>query len=459
MNDDNTVQFFIVTPTLNSAAYLNETMSSVLQQSGNFFINYYIHDGGSTDLTLSIISKWKTLVEGGDLPILCRGVNFSFGSESDTGMYDGINRGFAKLPWRKGGFMTWVNSDDILPPGSFATIAKASRDLPDYKFFTGRHALLNESSMVVTLSEPIAYARNNLIAGSHDGRCLPFVMQEGTFWHTDLWLRIQELDARFRLAGDWDLWRRLARHAELCTIDGLTGFHRKRPGQLSENIAAYYAEIDAALRAEKGDAPSLEQGGGTGSRSNDSAARRMAAAIKSVFHKAIGGKTKAGTMCSFDKTAGRWIATKYCAVIPPDVLEGDQINAACQASTRDGWGTPEGPYPQWGLPGNVRWMKATVGSVTVAASSSGAYRSVLRCRIGEDKVRLKINYPRDHFEQWITGRKFKTSDLIINSIVHLESGTNLITLAANSPAEETSQNLLLFLLISWHFEPLVILKK
>jgi hypothetical protein len=426
MNDDHIVQFFIVTPTLNSATYLNETISSVLQQSGNFFVSYYIHDGGSTDLTLSIISKWKMLVEGGGLPILCRGLNFSFGSESDTGMYDAINRGFSKLPWRKGGFMTWVNSDDILPQGSFATIAKASSDLPDCKFFTGRPALLDQRGMVVTLAEPVAYARDNLIAGSHDGRCLPFVMQEGTFWHTDLWLHIQELDPRFRLAGDWDLWRRLARHAELCAIDGLTGFHRRRPGQLSENIAAYYVEIDTALRAEKGYAPRPEQG----------------------------GEPEAAITCRFDNAAGRWIQARYCADTPPDVLEEDQINTVCQASTRDGWGLPEGPYPQWGLPGNVRWMNANAGSVTVAASKSGAYRSVLRCRIGEDKVRLKIDYPHDHFERWITERKFKLADLIINEIVRLDRGTNMIALTVDSPAEETSQNLLLFLLINWHFEPL-----
>ncbi len=50
-----------------------------------------------------------------------------------------------------------------------------------------------------------------------------------------------------RLAGDYDLWRRFSTHAELVVVDRVLGCFRMREGRLSQNLAAYYAEIDHLL--------------------------------------------------------------------------------------------------------------------------------------------------------------------------------------------------------------------
>jgi hypothetical protein len=49
------------------------------------------------------------------------------------------------------------------------------------------------------------------------------------------------------LAGDLDLWKRSAKHSDLIMVDTILGCFRVREGQLSTNMAKYYAEADASL--------------------------------------------------------------------------------------------------------------------------------------------------------------------------------------------------------------------
>ena len=55
------------------------------------------------------------------------------------------------------------------------------------------------------------------------------------------------VDPNFRLAGDFDLWRRFARQTDLVNVDAILGCFRVRAGQLSEDMVGYRAEIDASL--------------------------------------------------------------------------------------------------------------------------------------------------------------------------------------------------------------------
>ncbi len=58
------------------------------------------------------------------------------------------------------------------------------------------------------------------------------------------------LNESLRLAGDFDLWRRMAVHAEYYCINSLTGIHRRRAGQLSSNMEAYTREVTELLKSE-----------------------------------------------------------------------------------------------------------------------------------------------------------------------------------------------------------------
>ena len=69
----------IVTPSLNMAEYIEETVASVLTQDYPS-IEYIVMDAGSTDDTLSILKKY----EG----------RFQYTSQPDDGTADAINKGF-----------------------------------------------------------------------------------------------------------------------------------------------------------------------------------------------------------------------------------------------------------------------------------------------------------------------------------------------------------------------------
>ena len=91
------------------------------------------------------------------------------------------------------------------------------------------------------------YRRIDLANGKHDGRAAAFIMQEGTFWTVDLWHRAGGANRAMRLAGDWDLWRRLAWHAPLYVVNFPLGKFSQTPDRQSSDLSRYYSEIDTLL--------------------------------------------------------------------------------------------------------------------------------------------------------------------------------------------------------------------
>jgi glycosyltransferase involved in cell wall biosynthesis len=102
--------FSIVTPSFNQGQYLEETIRSVISQRGNFFIDYIIMDGGSTDNSVEIIRKYDELLKIGQWPIKCKGITYRWKSEKDRGQVDAIKKGFGISG---GDILGWLNSDDI----------------------------------------------------------------------------------------------------------------------------------------------------------------------------------------------------------------------------------------------------------------------------------------------------------------------------------------------------------
>ena len=49
----------IVTPSYNQGEFISETIQSVISQEGNFYIDYIIMDGNSSDNSIEIIKKYE----------------------------------------------------------------------------------------------------------------------------------------------------------------------------------------------------------------------------------------------------------------------------------------------------------------------------------------------------------------------------------------------------------------
>lgn len=87
----------IITVTFNSSKYLEDCITSVIDQKYSN-IEHIIIDGGSTDQTISIIKKYEQHLA-------------YWVSEKDNGMYDAINKG---LQLATGDVVGMLHSDDIL---------------------------------------------------------------------------------------------------------------------------------------------------------------------------------------------------------------------------------------------------------------------------------------------------------------------------------------------------------
>ena len=255
---NNISHVLIVTPTRNSEAYLNETILSIFTQVGDYDIFYHIQDCESTDATLDIIKYWEQMALEKPAFLGRAKIHFSWSSERDSTMYDGLNKGFEKLFGKLQGvapeniLMTWINSDDKLATGAIQTASSFLNSSEKSAWLTGLPCLtLSDGTIVDVRDSPCAFGRLYLRQGRYDGRVLPFLQQEGTFWRGGLWQKTGGLNAQLRLAGDWDLWRRFAEYNELITMRAVLGFHRRLQGQLSEDRDGYYREIDNIIDEQK----------------------------------------------------------------------------------------------------------------------------------------------------------------------------------------------------------------
>ena len=178
---------------------------------------------------------WQQAIAENQASVLCRGVRLTWASEHDVGMYDAVNRGFGAIGI--GNVMTWINSDDRLLQGALATVAAILDELPEVSWLGGRVSLIDERGCSLGVNPPLPYRTAAIARGAHDGRTKPFLMQEGIFWRPPVWQRAGGLDTGFRLAGDWDLWRRFARHVDFATVDTMLGVHRRRRGHRPRVVA------------------------------------------------------------------------------------------------------------------------------------------------------------------------------------------------------------------------------
>ncbi|MBC7405702.1 MAG: glycosyltransferase [Cytophaga sp.] len=118
----------IVTISFNQAKYLRECIDSVMLQDYKNF-EYFIVDPGSTDGSRAVIESY------GDRIIKI--------FQKDKGPADGLNIGFGRAT---GDIFCYLNSDDVLLPHAFTTVAKVFSE----KYFTdivcGHGHIIDENS-------------------------------------------------------------------------------------------------------------------------------------------------------------------------------------------------------------------------------------------------------------------------------------------------------------------------
>jgi glycosyltransferase involved in cell wall biosynthesis len=110
----------IVTPSYNQGEFLERAIRSVLHQDYPN-LEYIVIDGGSSDESVDIIKNYSNSLAFWE-------------SKKDLGQSHAINKG-----WRRstGKYLWWLNSDDVLTPGSIAKSANFLEDNPDVDMVYG----------------------------------------------------------------------------------------------------------------------------------------------------------------------------------------------------------------------------------------------------------------------------------------------------------------------------------
>jgi glycosyltransferase involved in cell wall biosynthesis len=221
----------IITPNYNQEEFLEQTIQSVLNQNYPN-LEYIIIDGGSTDGSVDIIKKYEKYIS-------------YWISEPDNGMYDALNKGFAKS---SGEIMGWINSDDILLCGALNSITKIFNDLEEVEWIQGCKGFINEAGDPIEVKKSNQFSYMSFLTGDYK-----WVQQESTFWKRSLWERSgSKINHNLKYAGDFELWFRFSKLAKLYNFNLPVGGWRQRKGQLSEvYMVEYEEEVRSVLKKNK----------------------------------------------------------------------------------------------------------------------------------------------------------------------------------------------------------------
>jgi glycosyltransferase involved in cell wall biosynthesis len=205
-------KFSIVTPSYSQAPYIAETIESVLSQEGEFEVEYFVMDGGSTDGSVDIIKSYADRVAAGDWPIQCAGISMAWVSQRDKGQADAVNQGLRRST---GDIASYINSDDLYYPGAFRRAARELTAHPKVDFVYGDGDVIDEVGNVQWewLSRPY----NHSVMTSYHflwNDFTNYIMQPATFWRRNVLNKIGYFDESFHYALDVEYWIR-AGHAGL----------------------------------------------------------------------------------------------------------------------------------------------------------------------------------------------------------------------------------------------------
>lgn len=224
----------VVTPSFNQGGFIEETLLSVQQQAYSN-VEHIVIDGGSTDSTLGVLSKYK------DRLAHCV-------SEPDDGQYFAIKKGFDRAT---GDIHCWLNSDDKFCPWALQAVAEIFRDLPHVDWITS--AMPIHWGADGHISRCWDFRRASRVTVKYGWHSAPspffegFIQQESSFWRASLWQKVGGINTDYRLAGDCDLWLRFAEFTELYLVELPLGGFRVQASQRSAiHRDKYIAEAKAA---------------------------------------------------------------------------------------------------------------------------------------------------------------------------------------------------------------------
>ncbi len=215
----------IVTPSLNQARFIEETICSVLQQEYPN-LEYIIVDGGSSDGSVDIIRRFEHRLS-------------YWISEPDRGQAHAINKGLRQAT---GEIVAYINSDDVYFPYALATAAAAFKSNPDALWLCSPCLAQDERSHTTAVlmpqvpQDPATW----LFKPSGQPYCFP---QPGVFLRKKLIDKLGEFREDLHYSFDYEYFQRILfaglRPLELATTMAMFRVHAaSKTGSSSAGFAA-----------------------------------------------------------------------------------------------------------------------------------------------------------------------------------------------------------------------------
>lgn len=180
----------IVTPSYNQGPFIEATILSVKNQDYPN-IEHIVVDGGSTDDTLRILTKYE------------KQYNLKWISERDKGQSDALNKGFARA---RGEVIGWLNSDDVYFDKQVITyVVNAFRKLPDIGVLYGDGVIMDENNLILMIIHTIPYFSYNHLLRSN------LIFQPSSFFRREV-IGKHKLDINMDLAMDYEYYLRISRN-------------------------------------------------------------------------------------------------------------------------------------------------------------------------------------------------------------------------------------------------------
>ena len=175
----------VITPSYNQAAYLKQTMDSVLSQNiGD--MEYAVVDGGSTDGSVDLIRAYEDRLT-------------FWLSEKDRGQADAVNKGARRT---SGEVIGWLNSDDLYLPGAVQKALDYLRDHPDADAVYGDVLSIDGDGKLINVMRFGQYTPEDLMS-------FRVISQPGVFFRRSAWERAGGLDLTYHYLLDHHLWLRM----------------------------------------------------------------------------------------------------------------------------------------------------------------------------------------------------------------------------------------------------------
>lgn len=215
---DNNIIFSIVMPSYNQGTFIREAIESIIFQSGEFYIDLIIKDGGSRDNAVVIIKeiedelkKRSTNIKEYDglsyfsdktlQFIRCKGISYRWDSEKDNGFADAINKG---LGITKGDIISYLNTDDYLLENALAIVSEVFYQNPGADIVYGGGLEVDADGRTINNYDTRDVTKHKLA----DKNALP---QPSVFIKKSAIKKAGEFNEKIKNSIDYEYWLRLER--------------------------------------------------------------------------------------------------------------------------------------------------------------------------------------------------------------------------------------------------------